>query len=382
MRPVIILSLFFLFLIPRALPADTIVLKDGQPFEGKIVKETDDYIMVDYGGTETIFFRDQIININRDTSSFPPMETRRTSEVITPSGSEVPEVTSSPFDLADSSGESQEGLFDQTNLSGGPQQQEPSNLSRSAVGTRGLTGDDAIIERVLDLSGQKSLAEYIPKYFRFFLQQEPFVTFTGTGEKVDQIIREDITPDLAYEIFFSNIKEHYHRREFLELSEWLEASSSQRINTLREDARLHPAGSEPLQLYADLESTYAGRERLSLFSKHDDIFGRADIDLKTQIAAVRSLGQVFNAMLPAEQRIKDSKIDEYCDQISFQSKELVKKNIAESAYIYRNLSDQELQRYIDFFTTDVGQQFIATTHLAYFNAIREITLTLKQEILK
>ncbi|MBL7070191.1 MAG: hypothetical protein ISS27_01810 [Candidatus Omnitrophica bacterium] len=380
MRLVIILFIFFLFLMPRPLPADVIILKGGESIEGEIIKETDDYVVVNYQGTATIFFRDQITNNNGETKAFPPMETRRTSEGLTPSGSEAPELTSSPIDLADSSGENQEETSGQITLSGGPQQQEPSSLPRSTERTRGLTGDDAIIERVLDLSGQKSLVEYIPKYFLFFMQQEPFVSFPGYRQKVSQIIREDITPDLTYEIFSGHVKEHYHRGEFLEFSEWLAAPLSKRINALREDARLHPAGNEPLQLYADLESSFAGRKRLNLFKEHDDIFGRADIDVKTQIAAVKSLSQVFNAGLPAEQRIKDSKIDEYCDQISFQSKELVKKNIAESAYIYRTLSNQELKEYIDFFAKDAGQQFIATTHLAYFNTIREITLILKQKM--
>jgi len=382
MRLVIILSIFFVLMIPRILPADTIVLKDGQPLEGQIVEETNDYIRVDHEGTKTIYFRDQIVNISKDSRPFPPTETRRTSGVETTSVSEAPELTFSPFDLVDSSGENQEDASGQIAVSGGPQQQEPSNLPRSTVGSGGLTGDDAIIERVLDLSGQKLLVEYISKYFMFFLQQEPFVTFVGYRQKVSQIIREDITPDFAYEIFRGHVRQHYHRGEFLELSEWLAAPLSKKISALREDARFHPAGSETFQLYADLESTFAGRKRLSIFSEHDDIFGRADIDLKTQIAAVKSLGQVFNAGLPAEQRIRGSKIDEYCDQISFQSEELVKKNIAESAYIYRTLSNQELQSYIDFFATDAGQQFISTTHLAYFNTIREITLILKNKVLE
>jgi len=372
-RTVIKLFLFFLFLIPGTLPADTIVLKNGQPLEGEIIEETDDYIRVDHEGTKTIFFRDQIVNISKGDKAFPPRETRKTSEVVTSSVSEAPALISS--------GENQEESSGQVTISGDPQQQEPSYLTRGTGDTGGLTGDDAIIERVLDLSGQKSLVEYIPKYFMFFLQEEPFVTFAGTGEKVGQIIREDITPDFTYEIFRGYVKQHYDRREFLELSEWLAGSLSKKISALREDARFHPAGSESLQLYADLESTFAGRKRLNLFREYDDIFGRADIDVKTQIAAIRSLGQVFNAGLPVRERIKDSKIDEYCDQITSQSKELVKKNIAESAYIYRTLSNQELQRYTDFFATDTGQQFIATTHLAYFNTIRKITLSLRNKAL-
>jgi len=383
MRLAVIFTLFLIFLMQGSLSADVIILDDGEPIKGKIIEETDSYIRIDYEGAETIFFRDQIINITRDSTPLSHTDKRGMPQIDKPSSSWPPEAAPPVVETIDSSGDDQGQTLTITPITTEAPEQKPVSTPPSIVPRQsGPISDDLLIEQVLELSGQKSLVEYIPKYFLFFLQEEPFVSLGEYREKLSLIIREDLSPDFTYGIFSGYVAEHYQRGEFLAILEWLASPLSKKISALKSDISAISAGTEPQRLYADLESTYVGRRRLDLFREYDDIFGRADIDIKTQIATVKALGEILNYALPVRNRIKRSKLDEYNADIAFESKELVKKNISESAYTYRSLSNDELREYIDFFASDTGGRFIALTHLAYFNTIRELTLILKQKVLE
>jgi len=218
-----------------------------------------------------------------------------------------------------------------------------------------------LVAEYIHLSGISEALASMPEQFEAVFAQRQLVTKSPKAEqKIAEIIQDSF--DLAQaEKETSAILLQLTDPQFLEkLNSWLKRPLAQKIlNEENESSRPENQG-DMLQYISRLQTFPPPQKRIAVMQELEQTTQLSELSSRLTIDIMRGMIGAFNQGLPEDQRQEDQEIAEELFKIKPQLQEgLRQQMVLSSFYIYRNISDDELDEYIQFYKSDIGKHEIA-----------------------
>lgn len=351
-KPILFLNLILSSVISFAF-ADTIILKNGETVEGKIVEQTQDFVKVDFEGVVIPYFKDEIKQLLIEGEEPVSFESKKedTQETVKDkvAGGEVAEVEVAKAETPDLSG----------------------------------LDENAIITQILELSGIKKEIEQIPDHFNAFSKEQESRMPPELYAKFTQATNESFQPELIYEHVLNYLKVYFNRERFLAVLNWLESPLSKKMSQLEVEASTPEATEQMEDFFNILQSSPATKERLALAQRYDEVFGASEFVIKIQIAIFQAMTKAVDAFMPESERLKEGQLNQMSNELKAQLQLPVKNSsLMGFLYAYRSVSDEDLIKYLDFYASDTGKWFTKIMQEAFLKVIMQSSADLSNKIIK
>jgi hypothetical protein len=217
---------------------------------------------------------------------------------------------------------------------------------------------DALIKDLIKLSGLEQQIKQIP--------QQVLTGFEKDGKKLPPAQYQALRRMLNQVFSPAAIQAHVQKRLRTELDpvvakkslEWLRSDLGRKITKLEESAST-PQALKEMQAYgAQLKATPPSQERLTLARQVDFATHATENTVEITEASAFSVAAAMDATLPQDKQQGQDRIRILVDRQRLKWRESSQDlMLVGLLYTYQKLSDQELERYVEFLETDIGRHY-------------------------
>ena len=149
---------------------------------------------------------------------------------------------------------------------------------------------------------------------------------------------------------------------------WLRSPQGRKI-TIAEEAASTPEGIQRMQAFAAQLQTYpTSLRRLQLVKRLDKATNSTELMIDMATITVHGVMKELNAILPSAQRVDHYTLEQQMNtQRSQMRRSFQNVCIVSSLYTYQSLSDDELERYVEFAESNFGRRYHQTIFQEFKN---------------
>jgi hypothetical protein len=149
---------------------------------------------------------------------------------------------------------------------------------------------------------------------------------------------------------------------------WLQSPQGRKI-TIAEEAASTPEGIQRMQAFAaQLQTNPTSLRRLQLVKRLDKANNSTELMIDMATITVHGVIKELNAILPSAQRVDYYTLEQQMNaQRSQMRRSFQNVCIVSSLYTYQSLSDDELERYVEFAESDFGRRYHQTIFQEFKN---------------
>lgn len=150
---------------------------------------------------------------------------------------------------------------------------------------------------------------------------------------------------------------------------WLQSPQGRKI-TIAEEAASTPEGIQRMQAYAaQLQTNPTSLRRLQLVKRLNKATNSTELMIDMATITVHGVMKELNAILPSTQRVDNYTLEQQMNAQRSQMRQSFQNVcIVSSLYTYQSLSDDELERYVEFAESDFGRGY----HQSIFQEFKNI----------
>lgn len=177
------------------------------------------------------------------------------------------------------------------------------------------------------------------------------------------------------------LRNEYDEKKFTAGVTLLNSTIARKMTKL-ESAAATPEQQQALQAYAaTLEQQPPPLERVELMKKLILSSGALDVVVDMQMVFVEAMGRAMNPLAPAEKRLSEEQIVQKLDEMRSQVEEAAKPFLlVSSLYIYRGVSDEDLNEYLALYESDTGRWLTDMFHRVTNTSSKSIAANLAQRV--
>jgi hypothetical protein len=195
---------------------------------------------------------------------------------------------------------------------------------------------------------------------------------------IDRIVAERFSPDTLHARIKAEFQRDLGSGRLQKALAWYDSPLGRRI-TGQELAALIPAGGA--EAVADLARNRPSARRLELIDRLDTGGGASETTVDVTVAIVRSLTVAFQPGLPAVAGLSLGQLDKQIAQARNRTLEDMRRACTVSMLLaYRDLSDDELDQYVQFVESDAGQWYMRVMNGALLAAVNAAATATASEL--
>jgi len=229
---------------------------------------------------------------------------------------------------------------------------------------------DPSVERLLDATGLKQQARLVAAQTREALRGSLGNLDAERRERVEAITDREFHPDAFYAVLRTEFGRHFNEPWLGEVQAWYATPVGRRI--AEAEVRFYAADRrrELEEFVAGLVNNRPSPVRVALLQRLDAASGSTEGSLDLFVAINRAIIRVVEPLIPAQSRIRAGQIESQSRQIRLQMQESLKQvNVFTMLLLYQGVTDDELQRYIEFLETDAGAWYSGAARQAIVSAV-------------
>lgn len=189
---------------------------------------------------------------------------------------------------------------------------------------------------------------------------------------IDRIVSERFAAEALYARIRLEFERSLDRTKLAKALEWYDAPLGRRITGLELAALVSSGDSD-----ANLDTERPSPRRVVLLQRLDASGAASETTVDITMAIVRSLTRAFQPVLPAAARLSGRQLEAELTQTRNRALEQIRRAcLLAMLSAYRELSDGELDRYVQFVESEAGQWHMSvmnSTLLAAIDAAAEAT---------
>jgi len=238
-----------------------------------------------------------------------------------------------------------------------------------------VQGQEATIKEILELSGLKTQIEHIPAMIRSgLMEQEKKNKILKAVEfnYFKRIIEESYHAGDLYRTVYDYFKDHYERDRFLATLELVRSPLWKKMTQMEEEV-FTPQGFKAIQKFSEkIASHLPSKKRLALVRELDYVSKTTELSVELQTSTVMVMVRAFNAATLPSQRVQEKQL-----RIAFRNMRSQFRRTFENIsavtylYIYRSVSDQALEQYIQMHRSKEGRTLTQLSHSALVKAMTQ-----------
>ncbi len=208
--------------------------------------------------------------------------------------------------------------------------------------------DKTLVDKYMDVSGANITIESISSQITSGIQQSSMMYGETVDEKEIQFLEKAFDGDKGIEVVEAYLVEHFDNDSVKKLITYYQTPTGKKITQASIDAMQPEAQSEMLRFMADISSNPPSPERVKTIKAFI-----AQLDLVQTVEDMFTEILLFiNEEVSADKKFTPLKIDEMKEMMdqAFQQQMFIS-----SLYMYKDISNEELNKAIAFYKTAAGQ---------------------------
>jgi len=219
-----------------------------------------------------------------------------------------------------------------------------------------------IVRQVLEKSGAKQQISEIPQVVQALLPAQMAVYNASDSSEISEFIMNNLATYYSGNEIFKRVEKHflenYKKKYFDRIMNWLETDLGKRIVKMEVVASTPEAATAILSYSLQLQSSPPEKKRMEMIETLIEVI-EIDKRFSSKMEAIyMRMMKGVNSSLPEDRRIEDEEL------------EIVKKSLLETLsgqmnsfllstylYTYQELSNEELEKYIDFLSEKSSKWF-------------------------
>jgi len=184
---------------------------------------------------------------------------------------------------------------------------------------------------------------------------------------IDRIVTERFSADILYSRIKAEFQRDLESGRLQKAVAWYESPLGKRIVGQELAALVAPGAADAV---ADLEQHRPSARRIDLIERLDAGGGASETTVDVTVAIVRSLTVAFQPGLPAVAGLSRDQLDRQIARARNRTLEDMRRVCMVSMLLaYRGLSDDELERYVQFVESDGGRWYMTVMNSALLTAV-------------
>lgn len=182
---------------------------------------------------------------------------------------------------------------------------------------------------------------------------------------IDRIVSQRFSAGVLYARMRLEFEKDLESARLAKALEWYDAPLGRRITGL-ELASLIPDGGQP----RDFDNDRPSPHRLDLLRRLDAGGGASDTTVDVTMSIVGSLTRAFQPALPAVARLSRAQLEHELTRVRNLTLERIRRAcLLNMLFAYRNLTDDELEQYVQFVESEGGQWYMSVMNGALLIAV-------------
>lgn len=233
-----------------------------------------------------------------------------------------------------------------------------------------VTSEQAAVDEVLKLSGLDDFARALPVTFLNGLDQQRGQIDAEIFPRLRLAFEHAFTTETLRAEMAAALAERADPERFAVAIAWLKTPLARKLTELENDAQRPESAERVGEFGASLATHPPSDSRQALIDRLDRALGGTEFGLKAQSGFVRAMLESVNPLLPEENRKSPEQIETVIQQTRQQLGAMVEQQVRVGMlYTYREVPDEELEQYIEFWETDDGQWLSEAMRAAVLRAV-------------
>lgn len=237
-------------------------------------------------------------------------------------------------------------------------------------------GEQQLINEVLDRSGVSAQINAIPALVKSQLEQYQSHA-TPDRNKYPQLLNQlnaSFNPENVRNAMLRQLIINYNQDYFRSYLVGLEDPAIQRLTQMEIAAATDPdSGRKMAQYLTQLEYNPPSSKRKALIRALDESSNSSRFVAATQATIYRVVTETMNYSSRPPHRLSLEKIDDNADALMQQRLTAASEYVMNNAlFVYRNVSDDDLQAYVNFHHSEAATWFHQLLQQAWIGSIRDI----------
>lgn len=240
-----------------------------------------------------------------------------------------------------------------------------------------------IIEEILELSGATEQIKQIPAMVSAQLEQKRNEISPEAFDKTKEIMTSSFEDTKLLQYVSAELEKNYNQEDFLLILKLLQSPFLKKMAQLEIEAS-KPESTEKIKDFAnEISMKPPEAQRIALMLEMDNALGATNLAIQINIAAFKSLALSINPALPPEKQLKEGELEKLTAQIRAQlQNQLANNTLLSFLYTYRDVSNKEMQDYINFWKSKPGALLNKLLSNAFSVAMSEGTKEAGRRILE
>lgn len=217
----------------------------------------------------------------------------------------------------------------------------------------------ALVRASIELAGiDKELASFPEQIDAFAAQMKLTSKNPAEDDRVAQLIKDSYDIDYAEDYLFDYLLNNSDENTLAYVLAWLETPLGRKITA--EEVSAHDPGeaANMLHFVADMQSSPPPQSRIALVQQLEETAGLTEHAVNIAVSVMRGMMSSVNAACAPERQKNAEEINAMIAEIKpVLSSGLRQQILLSCFYTYRNLTDEEVEAYIQFLGTRSSKKF-------------------------
>lgn len=230
-----------------------------------------------------------------------------------------------------------------------------------------------LVKKIIEASGMETMIESFPDQIvaqhmhRMSITKHPEIE-----QKVTNIILESYDKEKEKQILVDSVTKNASRQELKAIEDWLQSPLGRKF-TSAESKASDPKSGKALLAYIDkIQNDPPPQERVLLIKRFEKSARQTEAAVKIVELITRGILSDLNEFYAAEGTNSAEDINKQIHEMNISLPKSIRPNmILVSQYTYREFTNAEIEKYIDFLESDTGRKYIDIAITGYSDVLSD-----------
>ncbi len=224
--------------------------------------------------------------------------------------------------------------------------------------------DRALVEQYMNISGANESIQNLSSTTENMIKQKSLLSGKKVDKKSIAFLKEVFDGDRNIELVESYLMEHFDNQALKKIINFHKSDLGKRIDQASIDAMSSDATAQMLRFMANLQSNPPSQDRINMINRLID-----ELHMDENFSNMfDGLMNYLNKQAPKGRALKSSELSKIK---AITMAEYRQQLFISSLYVYRDFSNDELNRVINFYKTDAGQKEIKVLQNAIVEMLKD-----------
>ncbi len=227
-----------------------------------------------------------------------------------------------------------------------------------------------LVEEVLERFGVNQQIAQIPTRIQAQLQQRRSELSPQIYAELSGILPDAFRTELLDARTIKNFEAKANKEQLLSALEWLRSPPSKKMTQLEVEVGT-PEGQRQLREFVTtLQSNPPSEQRVALLLRLDEATEGTEMAIALTVIIARAMVEGMQPLLPPEKRMDHSQVERQIGTMKSRLHPMMKNYLlVANLFVYRSVSDDELEGYVSNWESENGQWLYRTTIEAFMAAM-------------